>query len=74
MNRTKDQKSSVRLSVSLDKGEYVELSKLAATLDLSAAWMIRRAVSEFIALHRDNLEEDLPLTRTKTNNSGGSRG
>lgn len=61
LNRSKNPKSSVRLSVSLDQSEYAELSKLAASLDLSAAWMIRRAVSEFVARHRDGIETDLPL-------------
>lgn len=47
--------------MTLDEGEYAELSQLAASLDLSAAWMIRRAVSEFVARHRDGIETDLPL-------------
>jgi predicted transcriptional regulator len=34
--------------VTLGEAEYAELTRLAAGLDLSAAWMIRRAVSEFI--------------------------
>ena len=61
MKRSKRQKNSVRLSVTLDEGEYSELSQLAASLDLSAAWMIRRAVSEFIARHRTGIKSDLPL-------------
>lgn len=61
MKRSKGQKNSVRLSVTLDEGEHAELSELAASLDLSAAWMIRRAVSEFIARHRSGIESDLPL-------------
>ena len=81
LNRTKAQKNSVRLSVSLDEGEYAELSKLAAALDLSAAWMIRRAVSEFVVRHRDGIESDLPLrppapeqANKNTKKSGGSSG
>lgn len=62
MSRTKTHKKSVRLSVSLDEAEYTELVHLGEKLDLSAAWMIRRAVSEFIAHHRDSLADDLPLT------------
>ena len=66
LNRTKAQKNSVRLSVSLDEGDYAELSKLAATLDLSAAWMIRRAVSEFVVRHRNGIESDLTLAPAGT--------
>jgi hypothetical protein len=61
LKRAKAEKRSVRLSVSLDEHEYAELSQLAASLDLSAAWMIRRAVSDFVARHRSGIESDLPL-------------
>ena len=37
--RSKSKKHSVRLSVTLDQGEYAELTRLGAELDLSAAWM-----------------------------------
>jgi hypothetical protein len=67
LKRLKGQKNSVRLSVTLDEGEYTELSKLAASLDLSAAWMIRRAVSEFISRHRPGVESDLPLQQPGAN-------
>lgn len=63
MPRTKSKKQNVRLSVTLDEGEYAELTRLGEELDLSAAWMIRRAVSEFVARHRDGIEADLPLRR-----------
>lgn len=61
MAKTKSHKSGVRLSVTLDESEYGELSRLAASLDLSAAWMIRRAVSEFIARYRGSPDSSLPL-------------
>ncbi|WP_419614277.1 hypothetical protein [Thiolapillus sp.] len=44
-----------------DEGEYSELSQLAASLDLSVAWMIKLAVSEFIARHRTGIKNDFPL-------------
>lgn len=82
LNRTKAQKASIRVSVTLDDQEYAELSKLAATLDLSTAWMIRRAVSEFIVRHQDGIEADLPLRLPRADlvrsrggkKAGGSRG
>ena len=79
MPRSKTKKHNVRLSVALDEGEYAELTLLGAELDLSAAWMIRRAVSEFVARHRSGIEADLPLRRPesgpeKNKKAGGSRG
>jgi hypothetical protein len=79
LGRSKVVRRNVRLSVALDEAEYSELSRLGAALDLSAAWMIRRAVSEFIARHRDNLEPTLPLQRATSmpvrgRKAGGSGG
>ena len=79
MPRSKSKKHSVRLSVTLDEGEYAELTRLGTELDLSAAWMIRRAVSEFVARHREGIAPDLPLRRPESESpenkkAGGSRG
>lgn len=46
---------------------------LGAELDLSAAWLIRRAVSEFVARHRDGIEADLPLRRPEPEPGGGKK-
>jgi len=77
--RSKSKKHSARLTVTLDEGEYAELTRLGDELDLSAAWMIRRAVAEFVARHRENIEADLPLRRPASESpghkkEGGSRG
>ncbi|MGE0278682.1 MAG: hypothetical protein AB7R40_25060 [Nitrospiraceae bacterium] len=47
--------------MTLDEKEYAELTRLGSSLDLSAAWMIRRAVSEFIARYRGSSDNSLPL-------------
>lgn len=60
MSKTKAKKG-IRLSVTLDEKEYAELTRLGSSLDLSAAWMIRRAVSEFIARYRGSPDNSLPL-------------
>lgn len=72
MPRTKSKKQSVRLSVTLDESEYAELTRLGEELDLSAAWMIRRAVSEFVARHRGGIEADLPLRSPETEAAAGT--
>lgn len=65
MPRPKNKKHSVRLSVTLDEDGYAKLSELGAKLDLSAAWMIRRSVSEFVARHAGKNENELPLRHVK---------
>ncbi len=79
MPRPKSKKQSVRLSVALDEADYAKLSKLGAELDLSAAWMIRRAVAEFVARHAGKNETELPLRHPATEagqrkRTGGVRG
>lgn len=65
MSKTKGKKG-VRLSVTLDKKEYAELTRLGSGFDLSAAWMIRRAVSEFISRYRGNPDAGLPLKAARS--------
>lgn len=59
MARPKSSKRSVRLSVTLDEQDHNAVTEIAAATDLSIAWVVRRAVSEFIERH--GKEEGLPL-------------
>lgn len=54
----------LRISVTLEETEYVVLTRLAASLDLSAVWLIRRAVSECIARYGNGANAGLPLDRS----------
>ena len=65
MGRPKVDRRNVRLSVTLEESEYSELTRLGASLDLSAAWMIRRAVSEFVARHKNKLKPAFPLRKVE---------
>lgn len=64
MLRPKNDKKSTRLSVTLYEAGYAELARLAVDIDLSAAWMIRSAISELIARRGRKVESELPLHRT----------
>jgi len=68
--RTQSKKKIVRLSVSLDETEYAQLSRIGAALDQSAAWMIRRAISEFVTRNRQDVPSDLPLRRPEAETRG----
>jgi hypothetical protein len=61
LSRGRNQKSSVRLSVTLDTAEHEALLRLGAKLDLSTAWMIRRAVSDFVGRYGNDPDSELPL-------------
>ena len=59
MARPKSNRRSVRLSVTLDEDDHKVVREMAEAMDLSTAWVVRRAVSEFIERH--GREEGLPL-------------
>ncbi|MGK9231952.1 ribbon-helix-helix protein, CopG family [Inquilinus limosus] len=66
MARPRGQRQAVRLSVTLDERDHATIQRLAADLDLSTAWLVRRAISEFVARHGAELEPELPLRRSGT--------
>ena len=72
MARPKGKKPAVRLSVSLDPADHAELLRLAEQHDLSVAWVVRKAVSEFVARNADHDQPVLPLQRGGGSGSGAS--
>ncbi len=61
MARPKGKKGLVRMSVSLDVQAHSELCRMASDLNLSAAWLVRRAVSEFVSRQEKLEQAELPL-------------
>lgn len=49
MARPKSDKHPARLTVTLDESDYKEVCALAASHDVSAAWIIRRAVQDYLS-------------------------
>lgn len=52
MPRPTTARKIARLSVSLDDRDYQALRELAKAHDVSTAWLMRRAVSEYLAAAR----------------------
>lgn len=48
MGRPKAEKQPARLTVTLDHQDYSAVCDLAAKNDVSAAWIIRRAVQQYL--------------------------
>ena len=63
MSRPKGKKPSVRLSVSVSANDHAELARFAEARDLSLAWVVRRAISDFVEYHRDETQGELHLLR-----------
>lgn len=48
MGRPKSDRKTRRISISLDDRDYQALREIAETNDVSAAWLVRRAVADFL--------------------------
>lgn len=63
MPRPKGKRLPVRLSVSMDAVVHAKLSRLADRQDVSLAWMIRKALAEFVERRGEEDQAELPLRR-----------
>jgi hypothetical protein len=62
-------RKTVRSSVLLPEEAHARISELAAANDVSAAWVIRQAVLEFLKTHTD--QHALPLQLPKKPKAAG---
>jgi hypothetical protein len=63
MARPKGKKVAIRLSVGLSEPHYLALLALAEQNEATVAWLIRRAVAEFLARHGSLTASKLHLSR-----------
>lgn len=65
MPRPKIDRHPARLSVSLDPQDYEEVCRIAVQQDVSAAWVVRRAVQDFLGSRKLSLpiSQVTPLAR-----------
>lgn len=71
MPRPRGKKHPARMSISLDAATYAELRALSREYDVSAAWVLRRAVEEFIERNGTAGSTELPLTRASAKGRRG---
>ncbi len=67
MARPKSQKRVVRLSVTLDESDHTTVKRIASQLDVSTAWVIRRAVTGFIEQYSEEAPPEMPPRHRKIN-------
>ena len=63
MARPKGKKVAARLSVGLSQPQYVALTALAEQNEATVAWVIRRAIAEFLERHGPSALSALRLPR-----------
>lgn len=56
----KSGKFGPRLTVSLTGRDYATLNALAEQEQVSASWVVRRAINEYLRNHRDDLDQPTP--------------
>ncbi|WP_370688712.1 ribbon-helix-helix protein, CopG family [Roseomonas sp. GC11] len=64
MARPKGRRPDIRLSVSFDPKTHDVLGAMARANDATIAWVVRRAVADYVAQHQASAEPELPLRRT----------
>jgi hypothetical protein len=64
MPRPKGKKVATRLSVGLSEPQHAALTTLAEQNEATVAWLVRRAVAEFLERHRS--PTGLPLRAHRT--------
>ena len=65
MSRPHGKRAAVRLSIGFDEHIYGTLSALAHRNDTTVAWIVRRAVVDFIASRPAGDQPELPLFNTR---------
>jgi len=65
MGRPKLDKQPARLTVTLDKQDYSAVCDLAAQNDVSAAWVIRRAVQQYLHPSAPKVDQKSPQTQAQ---------
>jgi len=70
MARPKSNRQVARVSVSFDANDYQELRALADQNDVSAAWIVRRAVTRLLDEQRANRSASAVLTRSMHGGAG----
>ena len=63
--KRKSRKVGPRLTVSLTGPDYDRLNALADKEDVSVSWVIRRAINEYLAKHRKEIEGARDLSAYK---------
>lgn len=63
MSRPKGSKVAARLSVGLSQPQYAALVALADQNEATVAWLVRRAVAEFLEKHGSSARPTLRLRR-----------
>jgi Ribbon-helix-helix protein, copG family len=67
MGRPKSDKQATRLTVTLDAEDYAKICTLANQNDVSAAWVIRRAIESYL----DHPQQATPVPAVALSRGGG---
>ena len=63
----------VRVTISLDKDDYASVGGLADQMEVSASWLIRQAIRDFLDKYGDHGQPELALRLANKHVSSGGR-
>ena len=61
MANRKKQKPMKRITVTVDPDDYAAFDRMARHSDVTASWLIRRSMREFLDSHRESGVVEVPL-------------
>lgn len=59
-----------RVTVNLEESEYAELSALSGKHRVSLAWLVRKAIIEFLERHEEEVQLPLILSSGRSSEDG----
>lgn len=63
-------KKLIRATISVDKTDYEAIGRLADSMDVSASWLIRKAMQEFLERYGEHGQPELALRLADKNKRG----
>ena len=70
MLNDRKEKPLKRVTITVDPDDYAVIDSLARDNDVSASWLIRRSMREFLERHHDSDVADLPGSNRRANKNG----
>ena len=63
MKNRKKSKPLKRVTLTVDPDDYAAIDKIAGSSDVSASWIIRRSMREFLERHQGETQLEIPFDR-----------
>ncbi len=67
MASTSESRKLIRATISVNKEDYESMAQLAESMDVSASWLMRKAMREFLDRYGEHGQPELALSLANKN-------